>query len=112
MIKKILLLTLFWNSLSEMFLQKESKFLPVNDLFMSDIARSGKTDFWKVDGSYWSTIISAYPVRPNAMTKVTFKLVHGNAFMFGCGKGQFSDILRTQYVGQFANSISYYTVNG
>jgi hypothetical protein len=79
---------------------------------MSDIARSGKTDFWKVDGNYWSTIISSYPVRPNAVTKVTFMLISGNSFLIGCGKGQFSDILRSQHVGQFANSVSYYTGNG
>ena len=79
---------------------------------MSDISRSGKTDYWKVDGNYWSSIISAYPVRPSAVTKVTIQLVSGYSFMIGCGKGQFSDILRTQYVGQFANSVSYYTLNG
>ena len=94
------------------FLPKQLDSLPVNDLFMSDIARSGKTDFWKVDGHYWSTITSAYPVRPNAITKVTFRIVYGREFLIGCGKGQFSDVLRTQYVGQFPNSVSFHTSSG
>jgi hypothetical protein len=46
------------------------------------------------------------------VTKVTFRLISGNVFLIGCGKGQFSDILRTQFVGQFANSVSYATGNG
>jgi hypothetical protein len=106
MMKNIFLLVFLSACLAQQFLPKQSEFLPVNTLFTSDIARSGKTDFWKVDGNYWSTIISSYAVRPNAVTKVTFRLVSGEHFHIGCGKRQFSDTLRTQYVGQFANSVS------
>lgn len=112
MAKSFLILLMLGLALAQTYLPKESDFLPVNDLFMSDIARSGKNDFWKVDAHYWSTITSAYPVRPNAITKVTFKLVNGATFAIGCGKAQFSDVLRSQFVGQFANSVSYYTENG
>ena len=57
----------------------------MNDLYCSDIARAGRDSFWKVDGAYWSTVISAYPVRPNAITKVTMYLENGDGFMIGCG---------------------------
>ena len=44
-----LFLLAFLNLVFGQFLPKQLNSLPVNDLFMSDIARSGKTDFWKVD---------------------------------------------------------------
>ena len=58
---------------------------PMNDLFSCDIARSGKTDFWKVDKKYWATIISDYPIVRNATTKITIRLVTGNSIILGVG---------------------------
>ena len=59
-----LFLVAFLNLVLTQFLPKQLNSPPVNDLFMSDIARSGKTDLWKVDGQHWSTITSAYPSDP------------------------------------------------
>ena len=97
---------------SQQYLPKERGYLPTCDLFMTNIARSGDTDFWKVDGDGWATVSSAYPVRPNAVTKVTFKLVNSNHYMFGVGTAQFNSNLESQYVGNFAKSVSYHTING
>ena len=111
--KTLLLLTLVTLTITQqtqMYLPKQLNFLPVNDLYMSDVARSGKTDFWKVDGNYWTTITASYPVRPNVVTKISFKV--SGSFMIGCGKAQFTDTLRNQYVGHFPNSVGYYTHNG
>ena len=112
MLKYMIVLLLGSLALSQLYLPKQLDFLPVNDLYMSNVARSGLTDFWKVDDNTWTTIIASYPVRPNAVTKVTFKIICGRYFMFGCGKAQFSSTLRSQHVGQFDDSVSYYTSNG
>ena len=64
-----LFLVTFLNLFLGKFLPKQLNSQPVSDLFMSDIARSGKTDFWKVDGHYWSTITSAYPSDPTLSPK-------------------------------------------
>ena len=42
--------------------------------------------YYKVDVNGWSSIISSYPIIPNATTIVDFYLENGNAFMIGCGK--------------------------
>lgn len=33
----------------------------------------------------WSTVVSRYPVKKNAVTKITFFLLAGNSFFIGCG---------------------------
>ena len=65
---RLFLLT-FLNPVLSQFLPKQLNSPPVNDLFMTDIARSGKTDFWKVDGQHWSTITSAYSSDPTLSPK-------------------------------------------
>ena len=70
---------------SQQYLPKERGYLPVCDLYATNIARSGDTDFWKVDADGYTTVSSAYPIRPNAVTKVTFKLVTGNNVLLGVG---------------------------
>ena len=55
------------------------------DLYSHDIARQGYDTFWKVDGNMWSTVVSKYPVKKNAVTKVTFFMQSGRVFFFGCG---------------------------
>jgi len=102
----IALLAAVYLALGQEYLPKERGYLPVNDIYMADVARSGNTDFWKVDGHYWTTVTSAYPVRPNAVTKVTFQLVSGNQFFIGCGKGPIKDALRFRHVGQNAETLS------
>ena len=98
--------------LPQQYLPKERGYLPMCDLYAINIARSGDTDFWKVDANGWTTVSSAYPVRPNAITKVTFKLINGDHFMFGVGTAQFNSVLGSQFVGQFGNSVSYHNHNG
>ena len=83
----------------------------MTDIYSSDIARSGYDTFWKVDGNYWTTVVSTYPVQKKAITKVTFNLLAGGAFLFGCGT-KTPSLMGTQYVGQMPNTVSYYTENG
>ena len=58
----------------QQYLPKVSSYLPMSDIYGRDIARSGRDSFFKVNKNGWSTIISAFPVRPNCLTKVTFYL--------------------------------------
>ena len=80
------LFTLVYIASAQQFLPKVSDYLPVNDLWGKDIARSGRDTFWKVQKDEAATIISAYPVIPNAMTKVTFHMQIGDFFNIGCGQ--------------------------
>jgi len=68
------------------YLPKESGYLPMNDLYARNVARSGRNVFWKTEKNEASTIISAYPIRPNAVTNVTFYLENGNDFNIGVGE--------------------------
>jgi hypothetical protein len=106
MTRIIAILALVCLCLGQQYLPKERGYLPVNDIYMADVARSGNTDFWKVDGNYWTTVTSAYPVRPNAVTKVSFQLISGNQFFIGCGKGPIKDALRFRYVGSIPETLS------
>jgi hypothetical protein len=82
------------------------------DIFSKDISRAGLNDFYKVDKQAWSTVISSYPVRPGAVTKVTVYLVKGSDFIIGCGKvGDFSE-LRNHFAGLTATSVGYQTWYG
>jgi hypothetical protein len=96
--------------LSQQYLPKEGD-LPINDLLSNNIARAGDNDFWKVDEAGGSVLLSAYPLRPGVITKVTFYFVYGNDFHIGIGKGDFSKIPRN-YVGGFPNSISFHCISG
>ena len=82
----------------------------MTDLYSHDIARSGYDTFWKVDGNAWATLVSYYPVKKNAVTKVTFLLLSGGSFLIGCGKK--SKIVKNQYIGQFPESVAYFAGNG
>ena len=55
--------------------------------------------------------MSAYPVRPNAITRITFYMVYGNDFMVGCGKGDFSNIPNNS-IGVLPNTIAYHLYSG
>ena len=81
--------------------------LPWNTLVANNIGNSGTSEFWKVDKDGSSTIISAYPVRPNSITKVTFYLVNGNSFIIGCGKGGNLSTMPNTVVGYRPNSVGY-----
>jgi hypothetical protein len=97
---KLFLLTFFvCLALAQQYLPKEGP-LPITDIFSGNIGRSGETDFYKTVENSYSTLISSYPVRPNAVTKVSFLMVQGNRFVFGCGQGFKSDILTGKFCGQ------------
>ena len=91
-------------SSGQTFLPKEGD-LPISDVYAVDITRSGRNDFWKTNSDGWAYIFSAYPVRMNAVTQVTFYLVVGNQFSFGCGNINKSN-------GQFNKSLNYNTLVG
>ncbi len=111
MIKIVLLVLVSVLAYSQRYLPKERGNLPLNDLYSTNIARTGKNTFRKVDGHGWATVISSYPIRPNAVTKVTFYLETDNNFMIGCGvKGNLN--LRSNHPGKNGDTMAYYTDNG
>ena len=67
------------------YLPKDPGYLPMSDLYARGIARSGWDSFYKVNKQERAALISAAPVNPNAVTKVTMYLEKGNAMHFGCG---------------------------
>ena len=61
--------------------------LPITDLYAKDMGRSGTNVFWRFKTNWQSaTLISSYPVRPNAVTKVTVYLEVGDAFHIAVGQ--------------------------
>ena len=111
--RTLLVTTLVTLLLAQQYLPKQGK-LPMTDIFSYRITRSGDTDFILgiYDEKAYSTVISSYPVRPNAVTSVTFMLVKGNRMIFGCGKGHMSDIINSQYVGQLPQTVGYFPWTG
>lgn len=86
--------------------------LPWCNLYATDTVTSNMTDYWKVNAHGWSTVVSAYPIRPNAVTTVTFQNVNGGSAMIGVGVLPDATILRTQYVGLFPNSVAFSPFTG
>ena len=91
-------------SSGQTFLPKEGD-LPISDVYAVDITRSGRNDFWKTNSDGFTYILSAYPVRMNAVTQVTIYLVVGNQFGLGCANINKSN-------GQYINHLSYGVNNG
>ena len=60
------------------------KNLLFSDLISHDIARQGYDTFWKVDGNMWTTVVSRYPVKKNAIKKVTFFMLCVGEFFIFC----------------------------
>ena len=113
MMKKLLTFLLVGVLLSsnQKYLPKESDYLPINDLFSVNVARSGRNSFWKVDGNGWTPIISSKPVRPNSITKVTFYLERGATFHIGVGKKDNNELAKGS-ICLMRNTVSYYTPTG
>jgi len=109
----LLVATILSLAFAQQYLPKEG-YLPITDTFSANIARSGDNDFYKVNENKYSTLISSYPVRPNAITKVTFLMVQGTRFVFGCGQGYMSNVLSGPYVGSsvLPNTVGYYNEEG
>jgi hypothetical protein len=107
----ILWLGLAFLASAQQFLPKESNYLPTNDLFSVNIARSGRNSFWKVDGHGWSSVISSKPVRPNSITKITFYLEKGATFHLGVTKKDLSQLAKGDPC-VMANTVAYYTPTG
>ena len=104
-----LLTTIISVILAQTYLSKEGP-IPICDFYTEGVARSGDNEFWKiVDG--WKNIISSYPVRPNAVTKVTFQLVTGNYFMLGCANMPDLSYVK-RILGTWPNSHGFHTVDG
>ena len=60
--------------------------LQMSNLYSSDIASEDMKSYYKVDGDGWSSIISSYPIIPNATTIVDFYLENGHTLAIGCGQ--------------------------
>jgi len=94
------------------YLPKVSDYLPMNDLIAAkNVARSGRKSFWLTEKDGQSTIISAYPIRPNAVTKVTFYLENGNTFNIGVGEKDI-DILKSTGNMYYLPKNAYYWCAG
>ena len=98
----ITLLVLLAFALTQDYLPKEGP-VPIYDIFATDVARTGKHDFWKDERNGWSHLYSVLPIRPNTVTKVTFYLVAGNDFIIGVGVNNRDKVntgsIRTAYDG-------------
>ena len=108
----LLLTVVILTTSAQQFLPKESDYLPVNDLYAKDIARIGRDTFYKVQQRNAATVISAYPVRPNALTKVTFYLDKGNGFHFAVGQKNIEIMKQKGDVFYLPNSVFYSTFIG
>ena len=94
------------------YLPKVSGYLPMNNLYARNVARSGRKSFWKTEKTEQSTIISAYPIRPNAVTKVTFYLENGNAFNIGVGEKDIGILKSTENMYYLPNRVFIHAYNG
>ena len=81
-----ILMLAFFSLVSTQYLPKTGD-LPITDLYAKDMGRSGTNVFWRFKTNWQSaTLISSYPVRPNAVTKVTVYLEVGDAFHIAVGQ--------------------------
>ena len=83
----------------------------MNNLYAVNVASTDMQSYWKVDAYKWTTIISAYPVVPNATTIVEFYMENGNRFAFGCGKHS-KNSPKTSFPGAAPNSVAFLTQFG
>ena len=60
--------------------------LQMSNLYSLDIASEDMKSYYKVDTTAWSSIISSYPIIPNATTIVDFYFENGYNLLIGCGK--------------------------
>ena len=60
--------------------------LQMSNLYSLDIASEDMKSYYKVDANGWSSIISSYPIIPNATTIVDFYLENGHTLAIGCGQ--------------------------
>ena len=113
----LLLYTLFTFVFGSKFLPKKLDYLPMNTIYAKNMARSGTSTFWKTatdggDGNYRGTIISSYPVRPNAVTKVTINMEVGNQFHIAVGQKSIPMMLEKGDTYFYPNTVSYWTKGG
>ena len=115
----ILLLALSLSVFGETFLPKQSDYLPVSTLYANDIVRSGTDSFWRSanpnpssDGIWGGTIISSYPVRPNAVTKVTVYMETGDRFHIAVGRKNIAMMMSNGDPWTYPNTVSYWTQTG
>ena len=111
--KALLLLFAFVLSVfGETFLPKQLDYLPMNTLYAKDIARSGTDNFWRTKpgkDAIGGTIISSYPVRPNAVTKVTVYLEVGDRFNIAVGQKNVPMMYSNGDPFNYPNTVMYWT---
>lgn len=73
-LKNLVVLCLVYFSQAQTYLPKVLDHVPFDDKYAKDVCRSGTDSFWMCHKDGAATLISDYPVRPNAVTKVTFYL--------------------------------------
>ena len=112
----ILLLALSLSVFGETFLPKQWGYLPMNTLYAKNMARSGTDSFWKTasgsDPNWGGTIISSYPVVPNAVTKVTVYLETGDRFHIAVGQKNVPLLYSKGNPWYFPNTVSYLPQDG
>ena len=110
--KLCLVLVLTVLATAQQYLPKESDYLPMNNLYAKDICRSGRKSFWKCQKDGHSSITSAYPIRPNAVTKVTFYLENNYGFHFGVGERDINILKSKGDIYHLPNAVFYACGNG
>ena len=83
----------------------------MDNLNAPDMATEDLISFRKVDSHYWSSIISAFPMKKNATTEVTIKLISGNTIFIGIGAKN-TNLLNSQHWGWIPNTYGFYAQNG
>ena len=83
----------------------------MSNLYSVNIASTDLKSYYKVDGNGWSSIISSYPIVPNATTIVEFYIENGRNFFIGCGKKN-KALLKTQFAGKIPDTVGLYTATG
>ena len=96
----------------KVYLPKDPGYLPMSDLYARGIARSGWDSFYKVNKQEWAALISAAPVNPNAVTKVTIFLQKGNAIHLGCGPKLETKMIEMGDPCWMPHVVSYWPGNG
>ena len=87
MLKGVILLVVVSLTCAQQYLPLDPGYLPITDLYAKDMGRLGTNVFWRFKNNGQNGIlISSYPVRPNAVTKVTVYLEVGNAFHIAVGQ--------------------------
>ena len=114
MLKGVILLIVVLLTCAQQYLPLDPRYLPITDLYAKDMARSGTDTFWRTKTNAYTTgtLISSYPVRPNAVTKVTVYLEVGDQFHIAVGQKNVPLMYSKGDPFHYPNTVTYWTLAG